>query len=84
MRELVFNQAEKEKDAMGRFEIMCELFLYGGEEVRELILSFLSEEEQKVFLQGVGHYHLLTDPTFYKATERAMGEVIYEEFQARA
>lgn len=64
---------------MERFEEMCRIYLSGSEEVKKTILSFLSEEEQQTFLQGVGFYKLFTQPTFYKAVRDSLAETIWNE-----
>lgn len=80
---LVRNQEAKEQTALGRFEIMAELYNIGTDEVKETILSFLeTEEEKQTFLMGAGLYKLFTNPTFYKDVQKCVGEIIYEEFNA--
>lgn len=71
----------RETTAMGRFEIMCERYINGSEREREVILSFLSDEERQTFLTGCGLYHLFTDPAFYRAVQESMGEALYKEFR---
>lgn len=69
-------------DAYKRFEDMARIYLNGNEAVRKTILSFLSEKEKKVFLNGVGFYHLYTDQRFYDAVKSALGKQIYNELHA--
>lgn len=64
---------------MERFEEMCRMYLNGSEEVKETILSFLTEEERKTFIEGVAFYKLFTQPTFYKAVRDALAEEFYKE-----
>ena len=64
---------------MERFEEMCRLYLNGTEEVREIILSFLNEEDKATFLKGVSFYKLFTQPDFYKAVCDTVAERIYKE-----
>lgn len=79
---MIWNQEAREESALGRFEIMCEMYIKVSDEVKELILSFLSDEEKETFLKGCGLYHLFTDPTFYRATQAALAEQLYNEFNA--
>ena len=54
--------AEKEKDPMGRFEILAERYMNGSEKEREIILSFFQDpQERKTLLEGFGLYHLFRD-----------------------
>ena len=76
------NNMQKEETALGRFEIMCEMYIRGSEEVKAIILSFLSDEEKETFLKGCGLYHLFTDAAFYRAAQTALGEQLYNEFNA--
>ncbi len=69
----------REQSPEGRFEIMCEKFIDGGELVRKTILSVLSPEEQHTFLCGVGLYRMFRDQRYYKAVQHAIGEQIYRE-----
>lgn len=71
-------------EAMKRFEQMCEIYINGSEEVRQTILSFMSEEEKQAFLQGCGLYRMFTDEGYYKAVQYAMAETIYDEFRKEA
>ena len=43
--------------------------------------TVLTPEELKGLKQYVGFYHLMTDQTFYKAMEKVMGEMIYNELR---
>jgi transcriptional regulator of NAD metabolism len=70
---------ERENTALGRFEILAELYLEGSEEVQAVILNELNEEEKKAFIQGVGLYHLFIDEQFYKAVQDATCEQFYKE-----
>lgn len=73
---LVRNQKEREQTAMGRFEIMAELYNTGTDEIRETILSFFETEEEKhTFLMGAGFYKLFTNPTYYKAAQKVACEM---------
>ena len=74
---------EREKTPHGRFEIICEKYLQGPEEVRQVILEMLDPEERQTFLVGCGLYHLFTDATFYRAMKTAMGETLYEELKKK-
>lgn len=77
----IWNQEQREQTAMGRFEIVCEMYLEGGEEAREIILnSFDTEEERQTFLKGCGLYHLFSDPAFYRAAKDILAEQLYKEF----
>lgn len=79
---MIRNQEAREESAYGRFEIMCEMYIKGSDEAKEIILSFLSDEEKEIFLKGCGLYHLFTDPAFYRATKAALAEQLYNEFNA--
>lgn len=72
---------EREKSAMGRFEIMCERYINGTNREREIILSFLDEEEKKTFLTGCGLYHMYTDSKFYDAVKKAVIDQIYDDIR---
>jgi hypothetical protein len=80
---MIWNKEAREESARGRFEIMCEMYLNGSDEAKEIILSFLSDEEKEIFLKGCGLYHLFTDPAFYNATQTALAEQLHEEFNGR-
>ena len=77
------NIQEKEKTALGRFEIIAERYVKGTQEEKDLILSFFNEKEQYEFLKGVGYYRLFTAPRYYKAVRSALCEVIYKEANAK-
>lgn len=73
--------AEKEKDPMGRFEILAERYMNGSEKEREIILSFFQDpQERKTLLEGFGLYHLFRDQRLYDAVKNALAHQIYEEF----
>ena len=71
-------------DGMERFEEMCRTYLNGSEEVKNIILSFLSEDERKMFLEGCGFYHLFTDESFYKSACENVGKQVYSYFDKQA
>ena len=50
---MYIDNKEREKSAMGRFEIMCEKYINGSKLERETILSFLSEDEKQTFLHSL-------------------------------
>lgn len=77
---MIWNQEKREETAIGRFEVMCEMYIKGTDETRETILSFLSDEEKEIFLKGCGLYHLFNDPTFYNSAKSALAEQLYKEF----
>lgn len=77
---MIWNREKREETAIGRFEIICEMYIKGSEETKEIILSFLSDEEREFFLKGCGFYRLLTDPAYYKAMQTALAEDLYNEF----
>ena len=79
---MIWNQEAREESALGRFEIMCGLYNSGSDEVKEIILSFLTDEEKEIFVKGCGFYHLFTDPAFYRAAQKALAEQLYTEFNA--
>ncbi len=81
---MIWNQEAREQSALGRFEIVCEMYIDGSDEVKELILSLFSEEEKKIFLEGCGLYHLFTDSAFYNAAKTALAEQLYKEFTGDA
>lgn len=66
-------------EGMKRFEEMAEIYLHGTKQEQEIILSFLSDEEKKTFLEGCGLYHLFTDEEFYKQARDAIGRQIWED-----
>ena len=73
------NDSLREQNPMGRFEIMCEMYIDGNERIRNTILSALSPEDQQTFLIGVGLYRLFTDQAYYRAVRDALGERIWKE-----
>lgn len=75
---------EREASAMGRFELVCEAFINGSQQQREIILSMLDEHDRETFLKGCGLYRMFTDQLFYNAVEKAVGEQVYSEFQKQA
>lgn len=77
-------KAEREKTAMGRFEIMCETYINGTQKQKETILAMLEEGERQTFLTGCGLYHMFTDQRFYDAVKKAVGERIYNECHKKA
>lgn len=66
-------------EGMERFEEMARRYLNGTKEEQKIILSFLSEDEQKTFFEGVGFYHLFTDEYFYKNVRSALATQFYNE-----
>ena len=70
---------EREKDPLGRFEIICEKYLKGPEKVRKIIVEALDPEDRQTFLIGCGLYHLFRDQRLFDAMKKAMGEQLYEE-----
>lgn len=77
---MIWNREKREETAIGRFEIICEMYIKGSDEAKEIILSFLPDEEKESFLMGCGFYRLLTSPAYYKAMQTALGEQLYKEF----
>lgn len=77
-------KAEREKTAMGKFEVMCETYINGDQKQKETILSMLEEGERQTFLTGCGLYHMFTDQRFYESVQKAVGEQIYNECHERA
>lgn len=72
---------EKEKDPLGRFEIMAEQYMTGSEKQREIILSFFQDPvERKTLLEGFGLYHLFRDKRLYDAMKKAVGEQLWQDF----
>ena len=49
---------EREKSALGRFEIIAERYIYGTEAERQVILGFLNENEKETFLSATGLYSI--------------------------
>ncbi len=72
----------RETDPMGRFEIICELFIDGDDKVRETILEALEPDERQTFLKGVGLYRMFRDDRYYKAVQQAVGEQFMKEAKA--
>ena len=77
-------KAEREKTAMGRFEVMCETYINGNQKQKETILYMLEEGERQTFLTGCGLYHMFTDQRFYDSVQKSVGEQIYNECHERA
>ena len=75
---------ERETSAMGRFELVCEAFIDGNQQQREIILSMLDERDRETFLKGCGLYRMFTDYRFYNAVEKAVGEQVYNELRKQA
>ena len=70
---------EREKTAMGRFEIICEKYINGNNRTKEIILSFFDEEEKQQFLIGCGLYHMFTDQRYFDSIKKAVGERLYKD-----
>ena len=70
-------------EAIKRLEEICNIYLYGTDKEKEIILSFLNEEEKQTFLKAVGFYHLFTDTDFYKNVQTAIAEQIWNEAHGR-
>lgn len=70
---------EREKSAAGRFEIICERYINGNDKDREIILSFMNDEEKQQFLIGCGLYHMFTDQRYYEVIKNAVGKRLYED-----
>lgn len=70
---------ERESTALGRFELVCEAYINGNQQQREIILSMLNESERQTFLTGCGLYHLFTDHRFYDEVKNAVGVQLYNE-----
>lgn len=80
---LVRNQEAREQTALGRFEIMAELYNTCSDEIKETILSFFeTEEEKETFLMGAGFYKLFTNETYYKAARKVACEMFLESIKA--
>lgn len=48
----------------------------------EKLAETLSEAEVETLKKCVGIYRLMTTPSLYKGMQKALGEVLYEEFNA--
>ena len=70
---------EREKSAIGRFEIIAERYIFGNERDRKIILSFFDDKEKEIFLRSVGLYHLFCDQRFFDAVKKAVGDKLYED-----
>ena len=70
---------EREKSALGRFEIIAESYTYATEVERQIVLRFLSNRKQETFLNAVGLYHLFTDQYFYEKVRDTVGKQIYKD-----
>ena len=70
---------EREKTAMGRFEIICEKYINGNNRTKEIILSFLNEKEKQQFLIGCGLYHMFNDQRYFDSIKKAVGERLYTD-----
>lgn len=73
------NDMLKEQSPMGRFEIMCETYLSGTEEIRDIIMENIPTSDREAFLTGCGLYHLFTDETFFRAVCEAMAEQFWND-----
>lgn len=73
------NNEEREKSAMGRFEIIAERYIFGTENERNIILSFLDEKERETFLCCTGLYRLFCDQYYYDSIKKAVGDKLYED-----
>ena len=73
------NNKEREKSAMGRFEIIAERYIFGTENERNIILSFLDEKERETFLYCTGLYRLFCDQYYYDAIKKEVGDKLYED-----
>lgn len=72
---------EKEKDPMGRFEILAERYMNGTKKERDIILSFFQNpDERRTLLEGFGLYHMFRDQWLYDSVKRALGEQLWKEF----
>ena len=72
---------EREKSAIGRFEIIAERYIFGNERDRKIIPSFFDfdDKEKEIFLRSVGLYHLFCDQRFFDAIKKAVGDKLYED-----
>ena len=70
---------EREKSALGRFEIIAERYINGTERERKIILSFLNDHEKEIFLNATGLYHIFTDQYFYEKVRDIVGKQIYKD-----
>lgn len=75
---------ERESTALGRFELVCEAYINGNQQQREIILSMLNESERQTFLTGCGLYHLFIDHRFYAEVKNAVGVQLYNELHKQA
>ena len=62
---------EREKSAIGRFEIIAERYIFGNERDRKIILSFFDDKEKEIFLRSVGLYHLFLRPAFFRCGQKS-------------
>lgn len=46
----------------------------------ENLKAFLSDDEILMLKKCVGIYHIMTEPTLYKAMKKSLGEQLYKEF----
>lgn len=70
---------KREQNAAGRFELICERYINGNERDRQIILSFLNDDEKQQFLIGCGLYHMFTDQRYFDIIKQAVGERIYKD-----
>ena len=45
----LLTKEEQESTALGRFELVCEAYINGNQQQREIILSMLNESERQTF-----------------------------------
>lgn len=69
----------REQHPLGRFEIICETYLSGTEETRDIIIENIPSEDREAFLNGVGLYHLLTGETFFRSVCEALAEQFWND-----
>ena len=80
-RGIQINLEEKEKDPMGRFEILAEKYMTGSKKEREIILSFFTDpQERRTLLEGFGLYHLFRDQRLYDSVKQALSEQLWQDF----
>lgn len=77
------DNTKRKQSALGRFEIICERYIYGTDQERKIILSFLDDTEKEIFLEGCGLYHMFIDNQFYKAVQESLSDELFLELAGK-
>lgn len=64
---------------MYRFESAAKAFINAPKEAQDKALEMFTEEERKVFLEGVGLYRMFTDELYYEKIKAAVLKEVLEK-----